>query len=194
MAFCSAELSIFLFFDLAFRSWCGRHYLSDGDFSPDCSQKKMTRRKKKKTHVNNLKRFDLQKKKTCQPQTKSHFIYSETELKWIASLSASAKELASICIARISAKEASFVLVARPLRLCSRSTCQLRLLLSHRPLRKAEVRGRNALTRAHHKKRYDLYAQWRGTKKRNEGIQQMTHIYIHTHIYIWGNAHHFKTQ
>lgn len=38
------QFPISLFFGSAYRSWCGRHYLLDGDFSPDCSQKKMRRK------------------------------------------------------------------------------------------------------------------------------------------------------
>lgn len=68
MVFSSAELSIFLFFNLALGSCGGRYYLFDGDFfSPDCSQKQMMIGKKKKkerqSHVNSLRRCDLQKKK-----------------------------------------------------------------------------------------------------------------------------------
>lgn len=65
------QSSISLFFGSAYRSWCGRHDLLDGDFfsrlQPKKDDKEIKKKKKgkqeRKFHVNSLKRFDLQKKK-----------------------------------------------------------------------------------------------------------------------------------
>lgn len=155
MVFSSAELSIFLFFNLALGSCCGRYYLSDGDFfflqivakNRWWGGKKKEERKKISCKYPQKMWFT---KETCQPQIKIHYICSKRELKWIASLTASAEKSSHFCTEWVSAEEDSLP-TSHPQSVWDRNT--VAVVSCFRQLKVTEDKERNKLKRVHHKKR-----------------------------------------